>query len=65
MRRGLVLTALTGAAAAGALWRRRRTSAERVELHFDDGSMIALDERRDDARALLECARDVLDAARA
>jgi hypothetical protein len=65
VRRGLLVTALTGAAAAGALWRRRRTNAERVELHFDDGSMIALDERRDDARALLERARDVLDAARA
>ena len=65
MRKGLVWTALAGGAAAGALWRRRRASAERVELHFDDGSMIALDERRDDARALLEHARDVLDAARA
>ena len=65
MRRGLVWTALAGAAAAAALRRRRRAGAERVELSFDDGSLIALDERRDDARPLLERAHDVLDAARA
>ena len=65
MRRGLLWTALAGAAAAGALWSRSRRRDERVDLYFDDGSMISLDERQDEAVPLLERARDVLDAARA
>lgn len=64
MRKGLVGTLLAGAVGA-ALWARAaRSSRERVQLYFDDGSMIALDAGHDEADRLLPLAHDVLSAAR-
>ena len=63
MRRGLLV--LLGAGAGAALWsRRRRQQGERVDLYFDDGSMISLDESREEADRLLPLAHDVLAVAR-
>lgn len=64
MRRLLAL-GVAGAAAGIALWRRRGGApAERVDLHFEDGSMVSLTPAADDAERLLALARDVLVAAR-
>lgn len=63
MRRLLAL-GVAGAAAGIALWRRRAGApAERVDLHFEDGSMVSLPTASEDAERLLELARDVLAAA--
>ena len=64
MRRLLAL-GVAGAAAGIALWRRRAGAhAERVDLHFEDGSMVSLPAASEDAERLLGLARDVLAAAR-
>ncbi|HET9544534.1 MAG TPA: hypothetical protein VFO88_03060 [Gaiellaceae bacterium] len=64
MRRLLAL-GVAGAAAGIALWRRRGGApAERVDLHFEDGSMVSLPAVSEDAERLLVLARDVLAAAR-
>ena len=66
MRRG-VAWPLAAALAAGAtaLWRSRRAGAhERVDLYFDDGSMVSLAPGDADADRLLGLARDALSAAR-
>lgn len=64
MRRLLAL-GIAGAAAGFAVWRRRSAGpAERVDLHFEDGSMISLAPAAGDAERLLALARDVLAAAR-
>ena len=64
MRRLLAL-GVAGAAAGSALWRRRGGApAERVDLHFEDGSMVSLPTASEDAERLLGLARDVLAAAR-
>ena len=64
MRRLLAL-GVAGAAAGIALWRRRGGApAERVDLHFEDGSMVSLPATSEDAERLLGLARDVLAAAR-
>ena len=53
-------------AAAAAVWRLRRSSpSERVDLHFDDGSMISFEPGSPEAERLLPLARDVLSQARA
>jgi hypothetical protein len=62
MRR-LVLAA-AAAAAAVAYLRRHRTPAERVELYFEDGSMVSLASGSGQADRLVGLARDVLAAAR-
>lgn len=62
MRRGLLV--LLGAGAGAALLVRGRRRGERVDLYFDDGSMISLDESRDEADRLLPLAHDVLAVAR-
>ena len=47
------------------LWRRRFSQRrERVDLYFDDGSMVSLAEGSPDAERLLPLAREVLRAAR-
>ena len=50
---------------AGAIVYRRRFArrAERVDLYYEDGSMVSLAEGSPDAARLLPLARDVLDAA--
>jgi hypothetical protein len=64
MRRALAL-GLAGAAAGIAFWRSRRASPEeRVDLYFEDGSMVSLALTAEDAERLLGRARDVLAAAR-
>lgn len=64
MRRLLAL-GVAGAAAGIALWRKRGGApAERVDLHFEDGSMVSLPAGSKDAERLLRLARDVLAAAR-
>lgn len=64
MRRALAL-GLAGAAAGLAFWSSRRSGPEeRVDLYFEDGSMVSLSPTAEDAERLLERARDVLAAAR-
>jgi len=62
MRR--VVLALAAAGAAVAYLRRRRTTPERVDLYFEDGSMVSLS-GSGQADRLVQLARDVLVAARA
>jgi hypothetical protein len=68
MKRRRVATALAVAAAAvGAskLWRRRaKASADRVDLYYEDGSMMSLTDGSDDAGRLLAAARRLLADAR-
>jgi outer membrane lipoprotein SlyB len=68
MRARSVLTVLGAAlgSAAGAVVLRRRTARrrERVELYFDDGSLVALTQGTDEAEPLLVHARELLAAAR-
>ena len=63
-----VVTALAVAAAAvGAskLWRRRaKASTDRVDLYYEDGSMMSLTDGSDDAGRLLAAARRLLADAR-
>jgi len=51
---------------AGSVLYRRSTGRrrERVDVYFDDGSMVSLVEGSQEADALLPVARDVLSAAR-
>lgn len=67
-KRRKVVTALLLAAVsfgASALWRRRRARhAERVDLYFEDGSMLSFAEGSDEADRLLPLSRRVLSAAR-
>ncbi len=57
------LAAVAGLGAAA--WRRRRAHTERVEIYFDDGSMVSFEAGSGEGDALLPLARDVLGAARA
>jgi hypothetical protein len=53
-------------ALAGAIAYRRRFAGreERVDVYYEDGSMVSLAEGSAEAERLLPLARDVLDAAR-
>lgn len=64
MRVGRLLVA-AGAAAAAVVVLRRRSSAARphADLYFDDGSMLALDDRAPEVERLLRAARAVAGAA--
>ncbi len=63
--RGLFVLAV-GAFVGTILYRRRfARRRERVDLYYEDGSMMSLGEGTPDAGRLLLLARDVLDAARA
>ncbi len=53
-----------GMLAGGAFIRRRTTARERVDLYYEDGSMVSLTDGAADAGRLLSLARDVLRAAR-
>ncbi len=60
---GFLLAA--GSFAGAVLFRRRAARRrERVDLYFDDGSMVSLVEGSSEAERLLPLARDVLQAAR-
>ena len=69
MRARRVLTALLVAAGslAGAIVYRRRFSRrpERVDLYYEDGSMVSLTEGSAEAQTVLPLARRVLETARA
>jgi len=55
-----------GSFAAVILYRRRfARRPDRVDLYYEDGSMVSLTEGSADGDRLLPLARDVLDAARA
>jgi len=57
---------LVGIAFAGILVYRRRFAArrERIDLYYEDGSLVSLEEGSDGAARLLPLASDVLRAAR-
>jgi hypothetical protein len=60
-----VLGALLGAAGAALILRRRSLERrERVDLYYEDGSMVSVDEGAPDSGRLLALARDALLAAR-
>jgi hypothetical protein len=64
-RRSVLTGVLLGAGSViGVVLFRRRASRhrERVDLYFDDGSMVSLPEGTPDAERLLPLARDVLRA---
>jgi len=65
MRRRSVVAALLAVGAGAQLLRRRRGArAEHVDVHYDDGSMVSLEQGAELER-LLAVARDGLAAARA
>ncbi len=59
-RRLLTGVVLAGSVAAAVLLRRRAQTRERVDVYFEDGSMISLA----DASAILSLARRILETAR-
>jgi hypothetical protein len=63
MRKAVLLLAAAGAAVA--YLRRHRPSPERVDLYFEDGSMVSLAGDSGQADRLVQLSRDVLAAARA
>ena len=67
VRRLLGLSALLGFALAVASFVRRGAGRrrERVDLYYEDGSMVSLTQGSPEAERLLPLARDVLAAARA
>ncbi len=59
------LLVVAGSLAGAIFWRRRFSRRrERVDLYYDDGSMVSLTEGSPDAERLLPLAREVLRAAR-
>lgn len=66
MRRSaaLVLGVLGGALAGAALVRRQAAHRERVDLYFQDGSMMSLTDGSPGAERLLPLARDMIARAR-
>jgi hypothetical protein len=68
MRARSLLTILGAAlgSAAGAVLLRRRTAGrrERLDLYFDDGSLVVFAQGTDEAEPLLVHARELLAAAR-
>jgi hypothetical protein len=59
-RRFLAGVALAGSVAAAVLLRRRAQSRERVDVYFEDGSMISLA----DGSTILPLARRILETVR-
>jgi hypothetical protein len=66
LRRLLGFLALVGVAFAGIVIYRRRFAArrDRVDLYFEDGSLVSFEQGSDDAGRLLPLAHDVIHAAR-
>jgi hypothetical protein len=60
----VVALAVAGASVAGVLWSRARRRRERIDLYFEDGSMVSLAGDSDEARLLLPYAREALRAVR-
>ena len=60
-RRAAALLGVAGGVLAGAAFiRRRGVRQERVDLYYDDGSMVSLSDGSADAARLLPLARDIL-----
>ena len=64
MRRSTVLIAAIAGGLAYLLRRRRRPRGERVDLYYDDASMVSLEAGVRPADRLLSLATDALAAAR-
>ena len=65
MRRLLAAAGIVGGALAALAFFRRGTSRrERVDLYFDDGSMLSLSVGSPDGQRLLPLAREILETAR-
>ena len=58
------LGVVAGMVAGAAFLRRRAVPADRVDLYYEDGSMVSLDEGSPDAQRLLPLAREILRGAR-
>jgi hypothetical protein len=64
-RLAAALALAAGSLVGGVLYRRRAARRrERVDLYYDDGSMLSLDRGSPEVARLLPLARDVLAAAR-
>jgi hypothetical protein len=65
-RRALGLVGFATGVVAGSVLYRRTLSRrrERIDVYFEDGSMITYDDVSAEAASLLPIARDALDAAR-
>jgi hypothetical protein len=60
-RSAAALLGLAGGMLAGAAFiRRRSVRRERVDLYYDDGSMVSLSNGSPDAERLLPLAREIL-----
>jgi hypothetical protein len=62
--RALAVGAALGSAAGAVLLRRRARSRDRVELYFDDGTLVTVGRGQPEAERLLSPARELLVAAR-
>ena len=62
--RTLALGAALGSAAGAVFLRRRARSRDRVELYFDDGTLVTLGKGEPEAERMLAPARELLVAAR-
>jgi hypothetical protein len=56
--------AVLGSAAGAIFLRRRARSRDRVELYFDDGTLVTVGQGEPEAERLLSPARELLGAAR-
>jgi hypothetical protein len=65
MRRRNVLVALGAAAGTVAVFRRRRAGSARVDVLYEDGSVVSLEHGLPQAERMLAAARNALAAARA
>jgi hypothetical protein len=63
-RRALAVAAAVGSAVGAVLLRRRGRSRDRIELFFDDGSLVTFAQGSPEAVPLLLHARELLAAAR-
>jgi hypothetical protein len=64
MRRHRLLVVLGALAGALAVLRRRRAAAPRVDVFYEDGSMVSLEPSLPQAERMLAAARHALAAAR-
>ena len=62
--RVVALGAALGSAGGAVFLRRRARSRDRVELYFDDGTLVTLGKGQPEAERLLSPARELLVAAR-
>ncbi|HET7555110.1 MAG TPA: hypothetical protein VFJ75_05600 [Gaiellaceae bacterium] len=62
--RALAVGAALGSAAGAVFLRRRSRSRDRVELYFDDGSLVTVAKGQPEGERLLSPARELLAAAR-